>query len=559
MSPKKHSRWAGYVRVSKVGGRSGERYLSPKQQREAIERWAEYRGVELVAVYQDEDQSGGKMRRKEFNRMLASAERGELDGIVVAKVDRFARTLVGAITVLDKMKKWGVDFTSVAENIDTSTSQGKLFLNLLLVFAEFELDRIRDQWQDATEDAVRRGVFVRKGRHFGYDRDENGRLHVNPTEAPVVHDIFVKRAQRLTFGGIAERLNVAHPRADGKRWTHQGVKTIIRSRVYVGESSRGDIINRNAHEPIVTLAEWDAANSITGGPGAVKNSGDMALLAGLIRCAGCRYGMRRVNSPTRTGPVAGYVCGRKHGAGVCDSPAYVKAEDVELMVTFLFLYWHGEATRQPYRADVAAVEGAEGKLEDMERRYNEVAADDRMREIMGERFYVELQRRADEIEAAQTQLAEARAAVELHNHTPILLASDWDAADSRTRHNMLRRAIDSVYVRRGSDPLNERVLIKWSGEDEFERPERGKSDYALGPVPWPHPITTAEQVIEHLDAATIGPTERALANMIVEHETPQAAALSLANMPAWARSNFAATVSGYLPPELQAGLGKLNA
>src|SRR4051794_19728870 len=85
----------GYIRVSRVGDRSGESYISPDVQRRAIEVWAAERGVELVMNEPEENVSGATMDRPVFNRIMARIRSGESGGVVVYKLDRFARTLVG--------------------------------------------------------------------------------------------------------------------------------------------------------------------------------------------------------------------------------------------------------------------------------------------------------------------------------------------------------------------------------------------------------------------------------------------------------------------------------
>src|SRR3954447_22179625 len=89
-----------YIRVSGVGGRSGDSFQSPKVQRDAIQRWADAHGVRIAQWHEDMDQSGHKMSRPGFDAMMARATSGETDGIVVARLDRFARSLIGALQVL---------------------------------------------------------------------------------------------------------------------------------------------------------------------------------------------------------------------------------------------------------------------------------------------------------------------------------------------------------------------------------------------------------------------------------------------------------------------------
>ena len=564
MAPRKRASkpWDGYVRVSKVAGRAGERFISPQQQQDAIRGWAKLHGIELSEVWTDLDVSGGKMRRPGFDKMLARLARGEIAGVCVAKVDRFARSLVGALDALAFIEKHGGQFASVADSFDTSTPGGRMQLNILLVFAQFERERIGDSWQDAAERAVERGAYILKGQHFGYTKDDAGHLHVAEDEQSIVRQLFRRRAQRQSWSALADWMNAEWPRGGGLRWTHQNVRQIIQSRMYLGESSRGDIVNPNAHEAIVTLAEFDAANYINGGEGPIKRN-DPPLLAGLIRCQGCGYAMTRSWSSDKhpdgtVTKIAGYRCPTKHTAGICPAPAYAKADDLDMWVLLLFLYWHGEAYRQPNRPDLEAVAEAEATLEDHERRLADVMADDALREAAPDAHLRDVKRRQQLVEEAQAKLAKARAEVALTDQRPILLAEDWDAADSKTRHALLIRAIDAVYVRRGNNPrgngpLQERVWIRWAGEDDFDRPKRGRKLTAIQSVPWPEPLEDAAAVVAQWEREGIADvilatlTERygsitrdqfvGIASMLVE-SSPEATALQVANVPAWARTRM---------------------
>src|SRR4051794_38000378 len=119
----------GYIRVSRVGDRSGESYISPEIQQRAIEAWAAERGVELVVHEPEENVSGGTMDRPVFNRLMGRIRAKESGGMVVWKLDRFARTLVGGLTMLNEMTERGALFASATESqFDFTTADGRIFL-----------------------------------------------------------------------------------------------------------------------------------------------------------------------------------------------------------------------------------------------------------------------------------------------------------------------------------------------------------------------------------------------------------------------------------------------
>ena len=139
-----------YIRVSKVAGRSGESFISPDGPARAHRVLGQAHGHTLTWHEPELDVSGGTMSRPIFDRIMERIRAGQTDGVIVAKLDRFARTLVGALSTLEEFERHGAVLVSVADNIDLSTPMGKAFLRILLVFAELERDRIKRIVGDGT-------------------------------------------------------------------------------------------------------------------------------------------------------------------------------------------------------------------------------------------------------------------------------------------------------------------------------------------------------------------------------------------------------------------------
>src|SRR5919197_5391093 len=111
-------RLVGYVRVSRVGGRNGDSFISPAVQRQQIAAYAKANGHEVTEVYEDLDESGGKASRPEFDKALAAIEEGAADGLIVAKLDRFMRSLPDALDVIERIESAGGQLISVSDNFD---------------------------------------------------------------------------------------------------------------------------------------------------------------------------------------------------------------------------------------------------------------------------------------------------------------------------------------------------------------------------------------------------------------------------------------------------------
>src|SRR5919198_3352853 len=161
----------GYVRVSRRAGREGESFISPEVQRKKIADWAGLHGVEVARGWEELDQSGAKRERPMFQEALGRCERGETGGIIVARLDRFARSAVDALESIRRLNEAGARLVSVEDNFDGSTPMGRFAIWILTLIAELELERIRESWQTAVSEAIGRGVHISRWTPTGYERD----------------------------------------------------------------------------------------------------------------------------------------------------------------------------------------------------------------------------------------------------------------------------------------------------------------------------------------------------------------------------------------------------
>jgi DNA invertase Pin-like site-specific DNA recombinase len=462
-----------YVRVSKVRGRSGASFISPDVQREQIERWAKAHGHMLNWHEPELDVSGGSMSRPIFEEIMERIRTRQSDGVIVAKLDRFARTLVGALSTLEEFERHDAVLISVAENLDLSTSMGKAFLRILLVFAELERDRISENWGTATDNAVARGIHIAKFTPVGYDKASDKRL-VPGVQAPAIRQAFLMRAAHKTRTEIARKLDEIAPRPNGGRWTAEKVERVIKNRVYLGEAYRGKAINPNAHPAIVTAAEWQAANLAP-----VRRSSRSSkpnLLGGIVRCAACRYILApQVYGTDRPNPTLVYRCRQIHGAGECPEPASVIRGSLEHYVEAV---WREQMTQQALsvKQDTEALQAATAALTAAEDELAAFAGDLTARRILGESYHAALEARAKAVNHAQTELKRATAsapsaeAIERYADLPV-----------EERKRILGSSIDAVIIKRGSirDPIEGRVTILWRGEGPEDLPRPGRDN---GPV-----------------------------------------------------------------------------
>src|SRR5436190_15818934 len=197
----------GYIRVSRRAGREGESFISPEVQRKKIADWAKLHDVEVVAWWEEIDQSGAKLERPMFQKALLRCEKGETGGIVVARLDRFARSAVDALGSIRRLNDAGARLVSVEDNFDGSTPMGRFAIGILTLIAELELERITESWSAAVREAVGRGIHISARPPTGYRRGEDGRLVPEEPAASAVREVFQRRSLGASWSELAQFLD----------------------------------------------------------------------------------------------------------------------------------------------------------------------------------------------------------------------------------------------------------------------------------------------------------------------------------------------------------------
>jgi len=330
----------GYIRVSRVGPRASGNFISPEVQEEQIRSYASVRGREVGRLHVELDRSGTDASRPRFREALRRVCEGESGGVIVAKLDRFGRSVPDALDAIRQIHEAGGEFISVEDGFDSSTPFGKAMMTILLALAELEVARIRDGWDHANRRAVERGIHSAPYPPTGYKRGASGRLVPDTAVANAVAEAFHRRARGDSYDAIARFLEEAGVLTSrGNKWTGKSVFRIISNPAYTGEARYGQYRNPNAHEPLVSRRLWVSVQP--GMPGRVPRPNAKSLLAGLIRCASCLHAMTGQHSRVMRGPHAGtyryaYCCRSLHGRGRCPAPAYVSMDAIDAVVTEKF-------------------------------------------------------------------------------------------------------------------------------------------------------------------------------------------------------------------------------
>jgi DNA invertase Pin-like site-specific DNA recombinase len=447
----------GYVRVSRRAGREGESFISPEVQRQKIEGWAKLNEVEIVHWWEEIDQSGAKLERPLFQEALARCERGETGGIVVARLDRFARSAVDALESITRLNAADARLVSVEDNFDGSKPMGRFAIGILLLIAELELERIKENWQSAITNAVERGVHISARVPTGYRRDKNKRLVRDEPAASFVAEAFRRRALGASWTEIARLLeeNEVYPATGNRHWSTTGIASLLRNRVYLGEARSGTVVNREAHEPLVTQAEFDAAQGgrtlLRQRAGSVASK---ALLGGLVRCAGCGHTLKIAgNTDKRTGmryPV--YHCTGRYAKGLCEARATIRASVLDAYVEeqiLAALSEEGGFLAQANEASEAIDEGA-SRVAEAEHELDLFVGNPTLLRVLGEARFVEgVQVRQQALDEARLQLGTLRSQSLLTDDLPSGdLLKAWPELSLQDRRKLLHGLLERVVLRR---------------------------------------------------------------------------------------------------------------
>jgi site-specific DNA recombinase len=360
----KKIRCAVYTRKSSEEGLEME-FNSLDAQRESCEAYiASQRPEGWLPVhdrYDDGGFSGGNLERPALKRLLADIEAKRVDVVVVYKIDRLSRSLMDFSKLVEVFDRNAVTFVSVTQSFNTTTSMGRLTLNILLSFAQFEREVIGERIRDKFAASRKKGMWMGGVPPLGYDVI-NRKLVINEKEADLVRHIFARFLKVGSATLLVKELNEAGQRT--KSWVTQDGKAregipfnknflykMLGNRVYLGEAVHKGVSNPGEHTPIIDQAIWDKLRSVMADNAPRKRANAVrsqtpAPLKGLIHCSHCsramtptstrkkgrlyRYYtcMQAINSGHETCPVRSVAAGEIEAAVVNQVRSLLKAPEI---------------------------------------------------------------------------------------------------------------------------------------------------------------------------------------------------------------------------------------
>ena len=262
----------------------------------------------LAERYDDGGFTGANLERPALRKLLVDIESGKIDCVLVYKVDRLSRSLLDFARLMDIFERHKVSLVSITQPLNTTGSLGRLTLNILLSFAEFERQMIADRTRDKMAAARRKGKWVGGRPVLGYDvADTGGRLVINAEEARQVQSIFALYLQHRSLEAVLAEMQVrlwttkrwrtrdGHEHL-GRSFTKPTLVRLLRNVVYLGQVSHQNEVYAGEQEAIVEHATWERVQNTLAKE--QKGSGVVTGHAALRTKNGQRTSPAAVSEPT---------------------------------------------------------------------------------------------------------------------------------------------------------------------------------------------------------------------------------------------------------------------
>ena len=291
----------------------------------------------LPEHYDDGGYSGGNINRPALQKLLSDCESGLIDIIITYRLDRLSRSITDFADLTKKFDEWGVQFVSVTQEINTATSAGRMMLNILITFAQYEREVITERVRDKMAASRKKGMWVGGSVPMGY-RVDNKHLVIVPEEAEVIRKIFYRYVEIQSPKLIAMELNAQGIKTkQGKTWDKAHVYRILENHTYIGEVKYKDAICKGEQEAIIPTDLWNRAKAIRESaapcPDRSRRQETIAPLKNILRCGHCGGAMMPTYTTKGGRRYYYYLCCKDDKRAVSECPVrQIPAGDIEELV-----------------------------------------------------------------------------------------------------------------------------------------------------------------------------------------------------------------------------------
>ena len=338
-------RVALYIRVS--GEEQKIKGLSLEAQQERLEEYARQQGWVVVGIYIDAAKTARKDMRKrsEFQKMINAVKRDEIDLLLFCRLDRWFRSVADYYKIMEILQTHHCDWKTTDEEYDTSTANGRLYINVKLSIAQNEADICSERISVVFDSKVQHGTVVSGNCPFGYVVNEEKRLAIDPDAAAIVRDAF-----NYYESSISQRGTIRHIRETyGVNWCDATFRRMLAERLYTGVYDSNGRYNENFCEAIISKEQFERVQVLTSRNARSVPSRKVYIFTSILKCAECNHNLVGYVA----GPYYYYRCNQHFQRGRCSHNKSVRESYVE---EWLFEHLGEELERCKLEWDVQAAE-----------------------------------------------------------------------------------------------------------------------------------------------------------------------------------------------------------